>query len=133
MWSRIGPVPLTPIWREGLLGLELASLLRHPLFTRRAARRPRPAPVMLIPGFLTGDAQMATLGSWLRRCGHRTHRSGIRLNVDCSAAATGRLEQRLEDFVRREGEPAVADRAEPRRPVRARARRSGGRTWCAPS
>ena len=62
---------------------------------------------MLIPGFLTGDAQMATLGSWLRRSGHRTHRSGIRLNVDCSAASTTRLEQRLEDFVRREGEPAV--------------------------
>jgi pimeloyl-ACP methyl ester carboxylesterase len=62
---------------------------------------------MLIPGFLTGDAQLAALGSWLRRCGHSTHRSGIRLNVDCSAAATERLERRLEDFVGRAGEPAV--------------------------
>jgi triacylglycerol lipase len=103
---RIGPVILPPIWREGLIGLELRSLTRHPLFTEPP---PAPAslPVMLIPGFLTGDAQMATLGSWLRRRGHRTNRSGIRLNIDCSAAATHRLEQRLEQFVRLEGEPAV--------------------------
>lgn len=103
---RLGPVPLPPIWREGMLGLELGSLLRHDLF-RDAPRAPAPRPVMLIPGFLTGDAQLATLGSWLRRCGHRTHRSGIRINVDCSASATERLEQRLEEFVRLEGEPAV--------------------------
>jgi pimeloyl-ACP methyl ester carboxylesterase len=103
---KVGPVPLPPIWREGLLGLELASLVRHPLF-REPPEAPESRPVMLIPGFLTGDAQLATLGSWLRRCGHRTHRSGIRLNVDCSAAATRRIEQRLEEFVRAEGEPAV--------------------------
>jgi pimeloyl-ACP methyl ester carboxylesterase len=99
-------VPLTPIWREALFPLELRTLMRHPLFTEAPKAR-EPRPVMLIPGFLTGDAQLAALGSWLRRCGHRTHRSGIRLNVDCSAAATTRLEQRLEEFVRLEGEPAV--------------------------
>ena len=102
----IGPVAITPIWREGLLALELRSLLRHPLF-KDPPEAPAPRPVMLVPGFLTGDAQLATLGSWLRRCGHRTHRSGIRLNVDCSAAATDRLERRLEEFVRAEGEPAT--------------------------
>jgi pimeloyl-ACP methyl ester carboxylesterase len=102
----IGPVPLTPIWRETLFPLELRALLRHPLFAE-APRARRPRPVMLVPGFLTGDAQLAALGSWLRRCGHSTHRSGIRLNIDCSAAATERLEQRLEDFVDLEGERAV--------------------------
>jgi len=103
---RIGPVVLPPIWREGLLGLELLSLTRHPLF-KDPPKAPASRPVLLIPGFLTGDAQLATLGSWLRRSGHRTHRSGIRLNVDCAAAATNRLEQRLERFVRLQGEPAV--------------------------
>jgi pimeloyl-ACP methyl ester carboxylesterase len=102
----IGPVPFTPIWRETLFPLELRALMRHPLFAD-APPAPRPRPVMLIPGFLTGDAQLAALGSWLRRCGHSTHRSGIRLNVDCSAAATKRLEERLEQFVGRQGEPAV--------------------------
>jgi pimeloyl-ACP methyl ester carboxylesterase len=103
---KIGPVPLTPIWREGLLGLELGSLLRHGVF-REPPSAPRSLPVMLIPGFLTGDAQMGTLAAWLRRCGHRTHTSGIRLNIDCSAASVDRLERRLEAWVAQEGEPAV--------------------------
>jgi pimeloyl-ACP methyl ester carboxylesterase len=103
---KFGPLALTPIWREGLVSLELRALMRHPLFTDPPEARTS-RPVMLIPGFLTGDAQLATLGAWLRRCGHRTHRSGIRLNVDCSAASTARIEQRLEEFVALEGEPAV--------------------------
>ena len=97
---------LPPIWRESLLGLELGSLLRHDLF-RAPPGATRSRPVMLIPGFLTGDAQMGTMASWLRRCGHRAHTSGIRLNVDCSAATMPRLEQRLEEFVALEGEPAT--------------------------
>jgi triacylglycerol lipase len=103
---KIGPAPLTPIWREGLLGLELGALLRHEIF-RDPPAAPRSMPVMLVPGFLTGDAQVGTLASWLRRCGHRTHTSGIRLNVDCSAAALKRLERRFEKWVAQEGEPAV--------------------------
>ena len=42
---RIGPVPLPPIWREGLLGLELASLVRHPLF-KDAPEAPAARPVV---------------------------------------------------------------------------------------
>ncbi len=103
---RVGSIPLTPIWREGLVALEFGSLLGSDIF-RDPPRAPQSLPVMLIPGFLTGDAHMGTLAAWLRRCGHRTYTSGIRLNVDCSEAAIGRLEERLEAFVRREGEPAA--------------------------
>jgi pimeloyl-ACP methyl ester carboxylesterase len=103
---KLGPVVLSPIWRESMLGLEFGSLLRHDVF-RAPSRAVRGRPVMLIPGFLTGDAQMGTMASWLRRCGHRAHTSGIRLNVDCAAAAMPRLEQRLEELVALEGEPAT--------------------------
>ena len=103
---KVGSIPLTPIWRESLLGVEFGALLRSNVF-RNPPSAPRSRPMLLIPGFLTGDAQMGTLASWLRRCGHRTHTSGIRLNVDCSAAAIGRLEERLEAWVEQEGEPAV--------------------------
>ena len=103
---KLGPLALTPIWREGLLGLELHGLMHDPLFTDPPEAHTS-RPVMLIPGFLTGDAQMGTLAAWLRRCGHRTHTSGIRLNVDCAESAMARLEERLETFVRQEGEPAV--------------------------
>jgi pimeloyl-ACP methyl ester carboxylesterase len=97
---------IPPIWREGLMGLEYRSLRAAPVYAA-PPRAPRPLPVMQIPGFLTGDAQLRTLETWLRRCGHRTHASGMRLNVDCSQAAVGRLEQRLEAFVDAQGEPAT--------------------------
>jgi pimeloyl-ACP methyl ester carboxylesterase len=103
---RVGPIPLTPIWREGVVGLEFGALLRCGIF-RDPRCSPRSMAVILSPRLLTGDAHMGTLAAWLRRCGHRTYTSGMRLNVDCSEAAIGRLEQRLEAFVGREGEPAV--------------------------
>ena len=103
---KVGSIPLTPIWREGLLGVELAALLRHDVF-RNPPETPESLPVMLVPGFLTGDAQLGVLSAWLRRCGHRTHTSGIWLNADCSAASTARLEERLEEFADREGEPVT--------------------------
>ena len=118
---KVGSIPLTPIWRESLLGVEFGALLRNGVF-RDPPSAPRSLPMMLIPGFLTGDAQLGTLAAWLRRCGHRTHTSGIRLNVDCSAAAIGRLEQRLRGMGRAGGRARGRDRPEPRRPVRARAR-----------
>ena len=102
----VAGMTLTPIWRESLLGVEFAGLVRNRVF-REPPNAPEAMPVMLIPGFLTGDAQIATLASWLRRCGHRTHKSGIRLNVDCGEAAMCRLEDRLEAFVQREGERAA--------------------------
>ena len=61
---------------------------------------------MLIPGFLTGDQTFGMLGSWLKRSGHRTCRAGIKLNIDCSEAAVGRLEEWLERFVETEGQRA---------------------------
>jgi triacylglycerol lipase len=97
---------LPPIWREGLMGLEYRSLRRQEIFSEPPAA-PRPLPVLLVPGFLTGDAQLRTLETWLRRCGHSTHSSGMRLNVDCSEASVGRLEQRLEAFIETQGERAV--------------------------
>ena len=102
----VAGVTLTPIWREGLVGVEFAGLVRNRVF-REPPNAPEPMPVMLIPGFLTGDAQIGTLASWLRRCGHRTHKSGIRLNIDCGEAAMCRLEDRLEALVRSEGAPAA--------------------------
>ncbi|MDX6697808.1 MAG: triacylglycerol lipase [Solirubrobacteraceae bacterium] len=98
-------MPLTPLWREARLGVELASLLRDPVFRQEADAPGRP--VLLIPGFLAGDGSLATMTGWLRRRGHRTRRAGIRLNVDCSARALDNLEERLEALVLAQGGPAV--------------------------
>ena len=94
-----------PVWREYRFWLEIRELARNPLF-REAPEAEESQPVMLIPGFLTGDQTLGMMGSWLKRSGHRTCRAGIRLNVDCSEAAVGRLESSLERFVAEEGEKA---------------------------
>src|SRR4051812_45570057 len=73
---------LPPIWREGLLPLEYRSLGGEDLF-RDPPAAAHGLPVLLIPGFLTGDMHLGALSGWLQRCGHRTHTSGMRLNVDC--------------------------------------------------
>lgn len=98
-------MPLTPLWREARLGLELAALLRDPVLRETAAAPGRPA--LLIPGFLAGDGSLRTMTQWLRRRGHRTRRAGIRLNVGCSTHALDALEERLEALVLAQGGPAV--------------------------
>jgi len=53
-------------------------------------------PVLLIPGFLAGDASLIVLAGWLRRRGHDVHTSGIRLNVGCAGRELDRLGTVLE-------------------------------------
>jgi triacylglycerol lipase len=85
-----------PIWRETRIGLEVASLLRDPVYRGAGVADGRRQPVLLIPGFLAGDDSLRLMTGWLRRTGHRPHRAGIRLNADCAAAGLDRLILRLE-------------------------------------
>ncbi|MGH3648660.1 MAG: alpha/beta fold hydrolase [Micromonosporaceae bacterium] len=58
-------------------------------------------PVLVIPGFMAGDWSLFGMHRHLRRRGHRTFRSGIKINVGCSTelldALTVRLERAAED------------------------------------
>jgi pimeloyl-ACP methyl ester carboxylesterase len=91
-----------PLYAELRYWPELAGLLADRRF-HAPARAPRRPPVLLIPGFLAGDASLALLARWLRRRGHHVRLSGIRINVGCSGRALSRLEEALAGF----GEPAV--------------------------
>src|SRR5207247_10721414 len=95
-----------PVGREYRFWFEMRELARHPLFKAPEVAE-ESQPVMLIPGFLTGDQSLGMMGSWLKRSGHRTCRAGIRLNVDCSETAVRRLEESLERFVEEEGRKAL--------------------------
>jgi pimeloyl-ACP methyl ester carboxylesterase len=91
-----------PVWRENLVWLELASLLRElPSLSEAYPAETRSA-VLLVPGFLSGDRALAMMKRWLARSGHVTECAGMRVNVDCSSAAVNRLEQRVERFAARE-------------------------------
>ena len=88
-----------PVRGELRYGLELARLLATPRFLR-VARGNDPQSVLLIPGFLAGDASLTALAGWLRRRGHRVRGSGMRINVGCAGRELTRLEAKLAEFDR---------------------------------
>ena len=97
-WRTMEREPVSaPTRGELRYGLELARLLADPRFLR-AAPGSDPHPVLLIPGFLAGDASLTLMAGWLRRRGHRVHGSGMRLNVGCAGRELTRLEGRLDQL-----------------------------------
>jgi triacylglycerol lipase len=87
------PIDL-PLRGELRYGLELAGLLCAPAFLRPGHQADAP-PVLLVPGFMAGDASLAVLRAWLRRRGSRAASAGMRLNVDCAERTVRRLEVHL--------------------------------------
>jgi triacylglycerol lipase len=72
-------------------------------------RRPRGEnqPVLLIPGFLAGDATLKPMATRLRGAGYRTYRSRIHANIRCAQATGEALERRLEQIVDRWDRPVA--------------------------
>lgn len=98
---------IPPLWLETRIGLEAAALRRSPVFRGAGLPPGDRRPVLLIPGFMAGDASLGTMAQWLRRAGYCTHRTGIRANLACSEEACTRLEARLEHMAERHGERVV--------------------------
>jgi triacylglycerol lipase len=87
---------IPPLWREGLIGLEAASLVRSPVWRGAGLAPGDDRPVFLIPGYLAGDGSLGVMTRWLRGLGYRTRKAGMRANVDCSASVCMMVEDRLE-------------------------------------
>jgi triacylglycerol lipase len=96
--------PVAPLWGELRYGGELARLLADREL-RTPDRRVDAQPVLLIPGFMAGDASLTMLRAWLRRRGHRVAASGMRANVDCAGQIVGRLETQLLGLASETGRP----------------------------
>lgn len=99
--------PTPPLWRESRMGLELAALLRDPVFRGDGVTDGGGQPVLLVPGFLAGDDSLRVMSRWLRSTGHHPSRAGIRINVACSGRAVESLEHRLERLVDERGRRAA--------------------------
>jgi pimeloyl-ACP methyl ester carboxylesterase len=95
--------PLPPIWLEGRAWLEYGQLLCSPIFGGEGVPPGDGRTIMLIPGFLAGDATLDTLSAWLRRNGYQTLRSGINVNVQSSEILLQRIASRLSDEYRQNG------------------------------
>jgi triacylglycerol lipase len=95
------PPVLTAV-RENLSVFKVAGrLLPH----QRQATTPDPdrVPVLLVPGFLSGDFALAPMTEDLRRRGHWTSRSGIAPNIGCTRDLADAVERRLELAAERTG------------------------------
>lgn len=74
---------------------ELSALLRDPVFRGRGVRHGDGRPVLLIPGFLSGDWSLRMMQSWLERIGYKPYLSGIVFNVQHSERMLAGLRHRL--------------------------------------
>lgn len=85
----------------------LSRLLCDPIFYGTGVPNGDGSPVLLIPGFFTGDWSLSTLARWLSRIGYRPHLSGIDWNVGCPDQKSERLGWRLAHLTDECGMPAV--------------------------
>jgi triacylglycerol lipase len=102
------PAPPPERWWGDHLGemrwqLELARLTVDPVFRGAGIPRGDGAPVLVVPGFMAGDASLQVMRGWLGRIGYRPSGSGIQVNVDCSDRAVDALERRVERLADRAG------------------------------
>jgi pimeloyl-ACP methyl ester carboxylesterase len=74
---------------------EFSSLLRDPVFRGRGVPKGDGRPVLLVPGFLSGDWSMRILQGWLDRIGYKAYLSGILFNVQHSERMLAGLRHRL--------------------------------------
>jgi pimeloyl-ACP methyl ester carboxylesterase len=96
-----------PFWLESRAPLEDRRLRRHPVFAGTGLPSGDGRPVLLVPGFLGGDASMATLRDWLRRLGYEVEESGLTCNIRYSEAVLATLTPRLVALHSRVGRPVT--------------------------
>lgn len=103
-----GPRGVRAVAREAGAVVEAGRLARRTVSERVRRRTPAAGgpgadghPVVLVPGFLAGDASLLLMSRHLRRLGYRTYRSTMHANVGCTRAAADALEARIEEIAMR--------------------------------
>jgi pimeloyl-ACP methyl ester carboxylesterase len=87
--------------------VQLAALLRDPIYRGRQVPMGTGEPVLLIPGFLGGDWAMTVMAGWLNRIGYRAYFSGIDWNVDCPNRTGQLLQWRLDHISQQTEHPLI--------------------------
>jgi len=94
---------LTPLWKEVKWGLEWTRLRFSRVYYGRGVRRGNGAPIILVPGFMAGDAMMLEMHWWLRRIGYKSFLSNIVWNNDCPDKTAKALAHRVRGIHDRTG------------------------------
>ena len=95
------------MWQEARARAEQRALVRDPVFEGAGVPNGEDRPVLVIPGFLAGDASVQVLRDWLIRAGYQPERSGISLNVRRSDALVAALSIRAQALMARSGRPVT--------------------------
>lgn len=82
---------------------EVAALVGDPVFRGRGVPRGDGRPVLLIPGFMSGDWMLRVLDSWLGRIGYRSYLSGIVFNVRHSEGLVSDLRRKVGEIEKENG------------------------------
>ena len=85
----------TPLWREVIWPSEWVRLRASGVFYGIGVPRGDHQPVMLVPGFMSGDILMLEMQRWLRRIGYDAYTSGIVWNTDCPDQTARHLISRI--------------------------------------
>jgi triacylglycerol lipase len=104
-WGRTAGSP--PVWLEARARLEHARLRRHPVLLGDGLPRGDSRPVLLVPGFMSGDSSLATLRDWLLLLGYRVEQPGLTFNIRYSEAVLDTLSRRLADLHAGLGRPVT--------------------------
>jgi pimeloyl-ACP methyl ester carboxylesterase len=83
---------------------QFASLARDPVGYGVGVPPGDGRPVLLIPGFNSGDWSLGTMARWLGRVGYRPYLSGIDLNVGCPRRKMELVGWRVGQIARESGE-----------------------------
>jgi triacylglycerol lipase len=92
-WGR----PHAELWWQ----LDAMRLFADPVFYGRGVPHGDGRPVLLLPGFVTGDYTLGPMAVWLRRIGYLPAKCGFWVNADCGERALRRIEQRVDALHRR--------------------------------
>ena len=95
---------VTPLWREARWAMEWMQLRMSPVFYGVGIPRGRRQPVLLVPGFMSGDWMMLEMHRWLRRIGYRSSLSRIAWNNDCPDRTARKLYHRLNALADKTGQ-----------------------------
>jgi hypothetical protein len=100
--ERTGPPPLRLWLREGL---EVPALLISPLLRAVPIAAGRGQPVMVLPGYLTGDMSSVRLRRSLKAAGYAAYGWGLGQNRGARADLLERIGERIAEVADRHGQP----------------------------
>ena len=96
----------TPLWREVIWPSEWLRLRASGVYYGFGVPRGESQPVMLVPGFMSGDILMLEMQRWLRRIGYDAYLSGIVWNTDCPDQTARQLIARIKAIHERTDVPS---------------------------